>query len=300
MPVALVLALVALGGCTGARLAGTTRQLTYCAGGPSGTMKLYEPDPAPTHPVPAVVFLHAGGWVLGDATLGAGTLAGDVESAIVSHGWLFVSLNYALAPSQMWPAQIQDVKCAVRYLRANAGFLHIAPFQIGAMGASAGGQLVSLMGLAGPSAGFDVGPYLNESSAVESVVDEYGPTDLNAPSWSTTGAAQGLSSQVFGVPPQPPSPVLTAASPVTYVTGTPAPPFLIIQGAQDTVVSPQQSIELTQRLQAAGHQVTLVMVRHAGHVLQQEGSAGISPSISALAAEVSSFLLRTLGAPGQR
>ncbi|MGO9456774.1 MAG: alpha/beta hydrolase fold domain-containing protein [Acidimicrobiales bacterium] len=296
---ALLFQLMLLGGCTRASLAGTTRQLTYCAGGPSGTLKLYEPDPAPTHPVPAVVFLHAGGWILGDATVGAGTLAGDVESAIVNQGWLFVSLNYALAPSFKWPAQIQDVKCAVRYLRANAGLLHIAPFQIGAMGASAGGQLVSLMGLAGPSAGFDVGPFLNESSAVASVVDEYGPTDLNAPSWSTSDLAQGLSPLVFGVPPQPPSPVLTAASPVTYVTGTPAPPFLIIQGAEDNVVSPQQSIELAQHLQSTGHHVTLVMVRDAGHGLKQEGSAGISPSVSALAEEASSFLIRTLRAPVQ-
>jgi acetyl esterase/lipase len=249
--------------------------------------------------VPAVVFLHAGGWILGDAEVGAGTLAGDVESAIVNQGWLFVSLNYALAPALKWPAQIQDVKCAVRYLRANAGLLHIAPFQIGVMGASAGGQLASLMGLAGSSAGFDIGPFLNDSSVVESVVDEYGPTDLNAPSWSTTGAAQGLSPLVFGVPPQPPSPVLTAASPVTYVTGAPAPPFLIIQGADDNVVSPQQSIELVHHLRAAGHHVTLVMVRDAGHGLQQEGSEGISPSVSALAEEASSFLIRTLRAPVQ-
>jgi len=280
-----------LAGCSsGPGLVGSHSVLTYCTGGAaSGTLDLYEPSPPPTTPAPLVVFLHGGAWELGDGAITLGSFDGDLEADVVNKGWVFASVNYRLAPQYKWPAMVEDAKCAVRALRANAAFLKIDPQRIAAVGASAGGQLSSLLGLASPSAGFDVGQYLNQSSRVEAVVDEFGPTDLNAVSWSATPLAKQVSPAVFGVPAQPPSPVLSAASPVTYVSVT-APPFLVIQGAVDEVVPPAQSEELVQRLTAAGDQATLVLVQNAGHGLAPVDNLAVTPSIAALAQQATNFL----------
>jgi acetyl esterase/lipase len=240
-----------------------------------------------------VVFLHGGAWELGDGALSADSFDGDLEADIVNKGWIFASVNYRLAPQNKWPAMIEDAKCAVRDLRANASFLKIDPNRIAAVGASAGGQLASLLGLAGPSAGFDVGQHLDQSSRVEAVVDEYGPTDLNAPSWSSTPLAQEISPAVFGVPAQPSSPTLSAASPVNYVSPA-APPFLVIQGSVDEVVAPAQSEELVQRLSAAGGQATLVLVQNAGHGLNPVDNLTVSPTIANLAQQATNFLTQQL------
>ena len=100
---------------------------------------------------------------------------------------MVASIDYRLAPENPWPDQIIDVKCAVRYLRAHAADLGIDPNRIAALGTSAGGQLVSLLGTTGSSTLWDAGPYPDESSAVDAVVDEFGPADLEA-----TGLAAGL------------------------------------------------------------------------------------------------------------
>ena len=79
------------------------------------------------------------------------------------------------------------------FLRANAALLHINPARVAAVGSSAGGQLASLLGLAGPGAGFDVGAFPGVPSTVEAVVEEFGPADLNASSWSATAVARQVS-----------------------------------------------------------------------------------------------------------
>jgi len=290
-----VLVALAAAGCGAPALSGTETTLTYCDGPQaSGTLELFEPSPAPTGPGPVAVFLHGGAWMLGDAAIGPGTFIGDLESSLVADGWSFASVNYRLAPGNQWPAQIDDAKCAVRYLRAHATALHIDPARVAAVGASAGGQLASLLALAGPGAGFDVGAYPGVPSGVEAVVDEFGPTDLNASSWSATPVARQVTPEVFGVPAQPPSPVLAGASPVHYV-GAGDPPFLVIQGADDDVVVPAQSEELVQRLDAAGNRATLVLVAHAGHGLVPTGSGSPTPSVPDLATQAATFLTDQLG-----
>ena len=284
-----------LGGCgSSPTLSGTERTETYCTGPlASGTLDLFEPIAKPAGPAPVAVFLHGGAWLLGDSALGPDTFIGDLESSLVSQGWVFASVNYRLAPAARWPAQIADAKCAVRYLRANAASLHIDPDRMAAVGASAGGQLAALLGLAGPGAGFDVGAFPGVPSTVQAVVDEFGPTDLNATSWSATPVARQVTPEVFGVPAQPPSAVLAGASPVTYVAPG-SPPFLVIQGADDDVVVPSQSEELVQRLDAEGGRATLVLVAHAGHGLVATGGT-VTPSIASLAQQAADFLTARLG-----
>ena len=107
-------------------------------------------EPATLHgPAPAAVYVHGGSWVSGDYDTG-GFIINRIGPALAAHGFVVVSLDYRLGPHDHWPAQIVDVKCAIRYLRANARRFHIDPNDIGAWGQSAGGHLVALLGTAGP------------------------------------------------------------------------------------------------------------------------------------------------------
>lgn len=296
-------ALVAFGAiltsCGGSpTLAGTASTLTYCTNeGQTLSLVLYHPSAVPAKPVPVVVYFHGGGWEGGTPFIAPGTEIGDVESHIVNHGWDFATVEYRLAPQWSWPAPIIDAKCAIRYLRASAALYRIDSSRIGVIGESAGGQLAALAGLTDPSAGFDVGQYLDQSSRVQAVVDEYGPADLAAPDWLSSPIAPEVDQTVFGVVPGGDTAALTAASPVTYV-GMDEPPFLVVQGADDTVVAPAQSVELVDRLTAAHNEARLLMVQGAGHGLTQAGATPIEPDLETVASEVSSFFLAKLAQPG--
>lgn len=265
---------------------GTT--VTYCTvGGVALTMNVWLPQ-AGTAPHPVAVMVHGGGWEHGDA--GPLNRRSPVESGLLSQGFVVASVNYRLAPQYVWPAQIDDVKCAIRYLRAEAATYGIDTTRIGAWGGSAGGHLVSMLGTAGPSAGYDVGQYLDQSSAVQAVVDEWGPADLSAPGWGP--AASTIVTQVFGAAPGQSSAVLRAASPVTYVAAN-DPPFLIIQGAADSTVPASQSQEFAAALHSAGVPETLVLVQNAGHGLKPAGGVP-SPSLSQVNQMIVDFLAKQL------
>ena len=136
-------------------------------------MDIYLPK-AGAGPAPAVLYAHGGSWAYGDKSEVALLAPG-----LVASGYVVASLNYRLAPQYRWPAQIEDVKCAIRFLKAKAGLYNLDPARIGLWGASAGGHLVSLAGLAGPEAGLEgKGGYPEQSSSVQAVVDMFGPTDF--------------------------------------------------------------------------------------------------------------------------
>lgn len=275
--------------------------LTYCdQAGTTETLDVHEPTPVPSGAVPAVVYVHGGGWTGGDSSFAPDSLVGQVATAIEAKGWVVVSINYRLAPRFKWPAQIDDARCAIRFLRANAAALHIDPRHIGAIGDSAGGQIVALLGLAGPEVGFDGGQYPEQSSAVQTVVDLYGPSDLTSSDWATSPVVQAVAPDVFGTtlgpgPAGTPAPAsLETASPVTYV-GPHEPPFLIMQGDEDTVVPPDQSVELADRLRAAGNTPTLVMVHGAQHEFVSATGGPVTPDVDQLASDASDFLVQHLG-----
>jgi acetyl esterase/lipase len=252
-----------------ASTAPTFPDVTYCtAGGMDLKMDVYLPASSQSTSAsrPTVVYVHGGGWVSGDKRTGAGALD---FSELLSRGYVVGSLNYRLAPQYKFPAQIEDVKCAIRSLRANSAKYHIDPEHIGAWGGSAGGHLVSLLGVADQSAGFDVGQYLNQSSRVQAVVDYFGPSNLTSGDFAN-GTRQLILS-VFGSQQG-----LVSGSPVTYVTKD-DPPFLIVQGEMDVTVPPHQSQELYYKLIKAGVPATLVMVKNAGHGFTPVGGP-ISPT----------------------
>ena len=240
--------------------AGTVaRDVTYCtsAEGIDLKMDVYFPSTLAA-PTPAVVFIHGGGWSAGDKRGGA-----EFFTRLLDFDYVVISLNYRLAPAFPYPAQIQDVKCAIRYLRANAAAYGVDPARIGAMGTSAGAHLAAILGVTEAVAEWDTGPYLEQSSKVAAVVDFFGPADLTQP---MPGLTSAIREEVFGAT-SPSDSVLAEASPVTYITPDDAP-FLIIHGSLDDFVPVSQSEILLDRLLAAGVPAELVLVengRHAFH-----------------------------------
>lgn len=260
---------------------GVLKNVTYCTpGGVAEKMDLYFPRNLAT-PVPVVLYVHGGAWRAGNKS--EGEAVRDAPE-FTGRGYLVVSIDYRLAPQYRWPAQIEDVKCAVRYLRTFAANYKLDPQRIAAMGSSAGGHLVSLLGLAGPDAGFDVGEYLSQSSRVRAVVDLYGPSDLMH---GFTTQQSSVALDWFGSRTPDPA-VLAQASPVTYVSKD-SPPFLIVQGDRDTLVLPTQSKELDTSLRRASVPATLIMVQNAGHGLVPSGGP-ISPTLPALTQSILNFL----------
>ena len=241
--------------------------------------------------LPAVVYVHGGSWISGDYDTG-GFIINGIGPALVTQGFVVVSLNYRLGPRAHWPDQIVDVKCAIRYLRANAHRFDIDPDEIGAWGQSAGGHLVALLGTAGPSAGWDVGAYPYESSSVQAVVDMAGPSDLLT--LGNQGAAVLVASSFIhllgNVPHKQVGADLRRASPTTYVAMG-DPPFLILYSNNDEIVSPKQSLELAWDLGTAGVPHQLVMVRRGGHAFDTKGEV---PSETAIVNEVVGFFQRIL------
>jgi len=215
---------------------------------------------------PLVVFVHGGGWASGSKNfLGLG--AYELHQA----GFALASLEYRLVPQATWPAQLEDVQQAIGYLRAHAQELNVDPQRIGAWGESAGGHLVSLLGLARPG-------------SVQAVAELYGPTDFLSPDNAT---AQGLKYVRELVAHQDDR--LAAASPVTYANSQ-APPFLIVHGEDDHFVPFSQALRLQQSLQAVHAPVELVTVHHADHGLRGHPE----PSQAAVAQLLVDFFQRHL------
>jgi acetyl esterase/lipase len=252
------------------KLGTIARDVTYgIADGVALKMDIYYPKMA-EGAVPAILYVHGGGWTKGDKRAGAGSA--EIPE-LVSRGYLVAAINYRLAPQYKFPAQIEDVKCAVRFLRANAATYGIDPDHIGTWGGSAGGHLVALLGVTDAAAGFDGnGGYADQSSRVQAVVDMFGPTDLTA---MFQGAGPRLMEQVFGTTDKN-SDIVKRASPVTWVSSD-DPPFLILHGEKDTLVPPSQSKILYERLIAAGVPATLTIVENAGHGFAPAGGT-IDPS----------------------
>jgi acetyl esterase/lipase len=228
-----------------------------------------------------LLYVHGGGWRAGDKS------EGMAWQSMTARGFLVVSIDYRLASETIkFPAMVEDVKCAVRFLRAHASQYNLDAEHIGAVGVSAGGHLVDLLGLADESAGWDTGEYTEQSSRVQAVVTLAGVSDLTLKRGATEAAAAMIYYAFDLAPGTALDPVLRAASPVTYIT-TDDPPFLIIHGDQDNVVPVEQSIVLDEQLKKAGVPAELVIVKNATHGL---GGENISPTLEEITNRISAFL----------
>jgi alpha-L-fucosidase len=217
---------------------------------------LYSPtNLKPGQTCPAVVIIHGGGWCGGDK---AQKREQNIGATLARAGYVCMSINYVLAghgEPATWPRNLQQCKTAVRWLRANAARLHIDPSRIGAIGGSAGGHLVSMLGVTGPFDGLDPSdPHGEYSCQVQAVVDMYGPADLMT--WHDSVAMGGKRSEL----PE----IYRQGSPVTY-TRKGNPPFLILHGTKDATVPIEQSKIFDKALTKAGVEHQFVILEGAEH-----------------------------------
>jgi acetyl esterase/lipase len=241
------------------------RDLEYGPHGERNKLDLYLPEKAAKHPLPLVIWIHGGGWEAGnkDNPMGLGML---------KKGYAVASINYRLSQMAKFPAQIEDCKAAVRFLRANAKKYNLDPNHIGVFGASAGGHLVALLGTTGGVKELDGdGPNKDVSSRVQAVVDFFGPTDMLKMKEEATekpvfdaDAADSPVGRLFGGPVQEHKELAEKANPIHYITKD-AAPFLILHGDKDNIVPLAQSRILDEALKAAGVESTLVVVKGDGH-----------------------------------
>jgi acetyl esterase/lipase len=240
-------------------------------------MDVYFPDSG--GPWPALVYVHGGSWMHGDKAE-ALMFAGNMTA----QGYLVVSINYRLYPPARFPAMIEDVKCAVRSLRAHASEYNLDPNRIGAVGVSAGGHLVSLLGTSDQSAGWDVGEYLDQSSRVQAVIAMAAVTDLtkNFPN----ADIEAMRHVGFG------EDNIVQASPITHVTSD-DPPFLLIHGDHDELVPYEQSQLMYDRLREMNVPAQLVIVKNATHsFIAPEGTT--TPSLIEINQIILDFLANYL------
>jgi acetyl esterase/lipase len=223
-------------------------------------------------PFPLVVFIHGGSWERGDRALTPGSPA----MALIAAGFAVASVDYRMSQEAVFPAQIQDIEAAIRFLRTNATTYHLDGNHIGVWGESAGGHLAVLAGTAADVARF-ADPQLGNpdvSARVSAVVDWYGPSDLSTfdaqlladGCTKRIASAASAESRLIGgsVSAQPER--ARDASPVTYVTAD-DPDILIQHGRADCVVPWQQSDELahTYAQVAGADRVTVDLIDQAGH-----------------------------------
>jgi acetyl esterase/lipase len=250
-----VLALmVAVAGARGAEVT-VEKDIPYLGPDRQEKLDLYRPAeaPKPGERRPGIVIIHGGGWTGGDK--GAKREI-NIGTTLASHGYVCVSINYALAkPGQpTWPTNLHDCKRAVRWLRKNADKYQIDPDHIGAIGGSAGGHLVAMLAVTGPEAGLEPSEDSNISSRVQAAVPMY------------PGAAARIDkdSVMFpGTRAEVPE-MYRAAIPVNHVTKD-DPPMLILHGTADKLVPTSQPQGLADRLNEVGVDNTLVLVGGAPH-----------------------------------
>ncbi len=212
---------------------------------------------------PLLIWIHGGGWR-------GGTKANPPGLAMVKNGVAVASVEYRFSQDAVFPAQIEDCKAAVRWLRAHAGEYGYRKDMFAAWGASAGGHLVALLGVTGQVHDFDVGANLDQSSAVQCVIDWFGPSDFpgydeNLPTAMVQREnPNSVIAQLFGGPVSQKLELAKRASPVNWVTKD-AAPMLIMQGTNDPLVPLDQSQRLYKKLKEAGADVTLDVIEGAGH-----------------------------------
>ncbi len=208
-------------------------------------------------PLPVVVWIHGGGWRGGDK-------ARNPAQYLVAKGYAVAAINYRLSQHAPMPAQIEDCKAAIRWLRANAKEFNLDTENIGVWGASAGGHLVALLGTSGDVKELE-GELGNaeQSSRVQCVVDWFGPTDFLAMG-RTQDSPSAPVALLLGGPVKDKTAAAKLASPVTHITKD-DPPFLIMHGDKDPTVGLRQSTILTDQLKAAGVDVELKVLEGAGH-----------------------------------
>ncbi len=247
--------------------------------------------PVTPGPHPMVLAIHGGGWSKGDR---ADFL--PLIRSLANRGYVAATVQYRLAtsPANAFPAAVQDVRCAVRFLRANAAATGGDPNRFAVVGASAGGHLASMLATAADVSGLDgTCPFANQPVNVSAVIVLSGPTDLRDLSGFGTGALEqedlpAIVSNFLGGAPTAVPTTARLASPITHVTAK-TPPFFLSHGTADDMVLVSQSRAMRDTLRDAGVKATLFEAEGAGH-----GSGYTTAQSQTIACTMAAFLDATL------
>jgi acetyl esterase/lipase len=246
--------------------------IAYAQQSPAQKLDIYVPNEG-SGPFPVIVSIHGGAFKMGDK----GDFQANAALSGLKRGYAVVSINYRLSGEAIYPAQIQDVKAAIRWIRANAGTYKLNPAKIAAWGGSAGGNLAALAGTTGDITDFDDAALGNagQSSRVQAVVDWFGPIQFDQMDAQFTASGKGKpdhgeasspESALLGKPIMQAPELVKRASPATYISKA-DPPFFIEHGTNDPLVPTQQSIHFAAALSAVlgSDKVTYTPIEGAGH-----------------------------------
>lgn len=212
---------------------------------------------------PCVIWICGGAWVQMDRSAHMAYL-----TELARNGFVVASVEYRTSNEAVFPAQLVDIKSAIRYLRAHSERFRIDPEHFGVMGESAGGHLTAMAALVNDPA-YDVGDYTEYSSQVQAACPWYPPTDVSCfPYDSPLSAAVSPESLMLGKNVMLCKEEALKACPVTYVTKD-APPFMILHGMEDHTVPFMQGEILHDKLEEAGCDVKLIAIEGADHADKQ-------------------------------
>ena len=214
---------------------------------------------------PLVVFIQGSAWTKPDQFWQIPQL-----SMLARRGYVIASVTHRSCWNAPAPAFLQDVKTALRFLRTHAAEYDINPERVCAFGTSSGGNTALMLGLTGNDPAFETGEWAGVSTAVNCVVDCFGPTDLNKMIEEQYGAMprdkENLLYALGGADPAAYQQTLSQISPIQYVKeGISLPPFLILHGDADTIVLYEDSEALYDKLIACGHEADFVHITDAPH-----------------------------------
>jgi len=233
---------------------------------PRQSLNLILPKSRKKKILPALIYIHGGGWKNGNKDQGVARLLPYVESG----EYVGISVGYRLSGEVRWPAQIHDCKAAVRWVRGNAKKYGINPERIGVFGSSAGGHLVATLGTSGNVKELEgsLGNYKTMESSVHCVGNFFGPSALlemsKFPSRIDHDAANSPESQLIGGELQKNKKKAIKASPINYVTKDDCP-FIHVHGTNDQLVPYNQSVIFHKKLLENGCDSTLITVKGGGH-----------------------------------
>jgi len=268
--------------------------IPYCTGaGKPLLMDIFIPKHSIAPLAPAILWIHGGGWERGDKNGNSGA------QLLAAQGFVTASLFYRLSGDSPFPADIEDCKCAIRFLRANASKYGIDPERIGVAGASAGGHLAELVATADRSAGLEgQGGWESVSSKVQAAAAYYGVSDFTVGAMQFQHHTGKVVVKLFrGTEKEKPE-LYRKASPIFYVSQN-GPPLLLVHGEDDDLVPFDQSVRMAETYRHAGLPIQLISVMHAGHDFEQVGQAPISPSVEQIHQETIDFFKRYLRPSGQ-
>jgi acetyl esterase/lipase len=223
-------------------------------------LDLYRPDGPPAG---VIVWVHGGAWR-------GGSREGVDLKGLTAYGWAVASVDYRLSTQARFPAQIHDIKAAIRHLRTHAGELGLPADRFVIAGSSAGGHLAALVGVSNGNTELEgtVGGDLTASSDIQAIVDLYGASNLTTILRQST--PHGLAMRVpaldllLGGQPEALPGLAKLASPVFHVDAN-DPPLLIMHGDQDPQMPINQSHELAGAYEKLGRPVVLKVLHGSGH-----------------------------------